>query len=81
VAIGGVDAARAAEVRATGAAGMAVVSAICGQPSVATATRRLAGAWHASTGVGQASTGVGHALTGVGDMVAGAGQPAEGAVQ
>jgi len=45
VAIGGVDADRAPAVRATGAAGIAVVSAICGQPDVAVATRRLRQAW------------------------------------
>lgn len=44
-AIGGIDAARTAEVRQTGAAGVAVVSAICGQPDVAAATRRLRTAW------------------------------------
>ena len=45
VAIGGVNADRAASVRGTGAAGMAVVSAICGQPDVPLATRRLRRAW------------------------------------
>lgn len=45
VAIGGIDAVRAVEVRQTGAAGVAVVSAICGQPDVAAATRRLRAAW------------------------------------
>jgi thiamine-phosphate pyrophosphorylase len=45
VAIGGVDADRASSVRAAGAAGIAVVSAICGQPDVAVATRRLRRAW------------------------------------
>jgi thiamine-phosphate pyrophosphorylase len=45
VAIGGVTADRAASVRAAGAAGIAVVSAICGQPDVALATRRLRQAW------------------------------------
>ena len=45
VAIGGVDADRAPSVRVTGAAGIAVVSAICGQPDVALATRRLKQAW------------------------------------
>ena len=46
VAIGGITAARAAQVRRRGAAGIAVVSAICGQPSVAAATRLLRQSWH-----------------------------------
>jgi len=50
VAIGGVDANRAASVRATNAAGIAVVSAICGQPDVALATRALRQAWNLSAG-------------------------------
>ena len=41
VAIGGIDAERAALVRSTGAAGVAVVSAICGQPDPAAAARRI----------------------------------------
>lgn len=46
VAIGGINAAgRVAQVRASGAAGVAVVSAICGQPDVAAAARRLRAAW------------------------------------
>jgi len=45
VAIGGIDAARAAVVRAQGAAGVAVVSAVCGQAEVASATRALRRAW------------------------------------
>lgn len=45
VAIGGIDAARVAEVRRCGAAGVSVVSAICGQGDVAAATRRLRAAW------------------------------------
>jgi len=45
VAIGGIDADRAALVRAQGAAGIAVVSAICGQSDVAAATRALRCAW------------------------------------
>lgn len=45
VAIGGIDVARAAEVRCCGAAGVSVVSAICGQPDVAEATRRLRVVW------------------------------------
>ncbi|QEA12695.1 thiamine phosphate synthase [Comamonas flocculans] len=45
VAIGGIDIGRVAQVRRCGAAGVAVVSAICGQPDVAAATRRLRAAW------------------------------------
>lgn len=45
VAIGGIDAARAAQVRRTGAAGVAVVSAVCGQHDVGAAVRRLRAAW------------------------------------
>ena len=45
VAIGGVDADRAALARRHGAAGVAVISAICGQPDVAAATRRIRAAW------------------------------------
>jgi thiamine-phosphate pyrophosphorylase len=45
VAIGGVDGRRAPLVRAAGAAGIAVVSAVCGQPDVAAATAALRRAW------------------------------------
>lgn len=45
VAIGGIDAARAAQVRGTGAAGVAVVSAVCGRPDVGAAVRELRAAW------------------------------------
>lgn len=45
VAIGGVTAERAGQVRAAGAAGVAVISAICGQPDVAEATARLRESW------------------------------------
>jgi thiamine-phosphate pyrophosphorylase len=45
VAIGGVNLERLAEVRGAGAAGAAVISAICGQPDVAVATRQLRAAW------------------------------------
>lgn len=48
VAIGGVDADRVADVRGHGAAGIAVVSAICGQLDPAAAARRLRQAWEAS---------------------------------
>lgn len=48
VAIGGIDAERARLVRRTGAAGIAVVSAICGRPDVVAATRRLRRAWDGS---------------------------------
>jgi thiamine-phosphate pyrophosphorylase len=45
VAIGGINLERLSQVRAAGAAGAAVVSAICGQPDVAAATRLLRAAW------------------------------------
>lgn len=45
VAIGGVTLERLPQVRRAGAAGAAVVSAICGQPDVALATRGLRAAW------------------------------------
>ena len=45
VAIGGIGLEQAVQVRATDAAGIAVVSAICGQPNVAVATRALREAW------------------------------------
>lgn len=45
VAIGGINRQRLPQVRRAGAAGAAVVSAICGQPDVAAATRALRAAW------------------------------------
>jgi thiamine-phosphate pyrophosphorylase len=45
VAIGGLDPTRAAAVRAVGGAGVAVVSAICGQADVGEATHRIRAAW------------------------------------
>jgi len=45
VAIGGITLERLPQVRRAGAAGAAVVSAICGQPDVAGATRALSAAW------------------------------------
>ena len=45
VAIGGINLQRLPQVRKAGAAGAAVVSAICGQPDVAAATRALRAAW------------------------------------
>jgi len=45
VAIGGINLQRLPQVRRAGAAGAAVVSAICGQPDVAAATRALRAAW------------------------------------
>lgn len=45
VAIGGITVGRVSQVRHAGAAGAAVVSAICGQPDVAVATRALRAAW------------------------------------
>lgn len=48
VAIGGISAEGAATLRGTGVAGVAVVSAICGQPSPGEAAARLRGAWAGS---------------------------------
>jgi thiamine-phosphate pyrophosphorylase len=48
LAIGGIDPARVAAVRRAGAAGVAVVSAICGQPDVRAATRQLRASWEAA---------------------------------
>jgi len=48
VAIGGIDAGRIAEVRATGVAGAAVVSAICAADEPAAATRELRDRWDAA---------------------------------
>lgn len=45
VAIGGIDVARVAEVRASGVAGIAVVSAICAAPDPQAAAARLRSAW------------------------------------
>lgn len=45
VAIGGISLERLPQVRASGAAGAAVVSAICGRPDVSAATRALRAAW------------------------------------
>jgi thiamine-phosphate pyrophosphorylase len=45
VAIGGITLARVPQVRRAGAAGVAVVSAICGRPDVAAATGALRAAW------------------------------------
>jgi len=45
VAIGGITPARVPALRASGVAGVAVVSAICGQPDVAAATHALRAAW------------------------------------
>ncbi len=45
VAIGGIGPGRVRPVRAAGAAGIAVVSAICGTPDPAAATRRLRAEW------------------------------------
>lgn len=58
VAIGGVDARRAAQARRAGAAGVAVVSAICGRPDVVAATRTLRQAWDEATDRALATTGV-----------------------
>ncbi len=48
VAIGGIDAARAGAVRPGAAVGVAVVSAICGQPDPAAAARGIRNAWEAA---------------------------------
>jgi thiamine-phosphate pyrophosphorylase len=50
LAIGGVDADRVPLVRATGAAGVAIVSAICGRPDVAAASRAIRAAWDRASG-------------------------------
>jgi thiamine-phosphate pyrophosphorylase len=50
VAIGGITVERVSQVRRAGAAGAAVVSAICGQPDVAAATRALRAAWDGTSG-------------------------------
>jgi thiamine-phosphate pyrophosphorylase len=50
VAIGGINLQRLAEVRGAGAAGAAVVSAICGQRYVAAATRALRAGWDEASG-------------------------------
>lgn len=55
VAIGGVQADGVPALRAAGAAGVAVVSAICGTPDVAAATRRLRAAWDGAEGAGPSS--------------------------
>lgn len=49
VAIGGIGGDRVAAVRRTGAAGVAVVSAICGRPDVASATARVRRTWDEAT--------------------------------
>ena len=49
VAIGAITGERLEQVRRAGAAGAAVVSAICGQPDVAAATRTLRAAWDAAS--------------------------------
>jgi thiamine-phosphate pyrophosphorylase len=50
VAIGGITTERLPLVRRSGAEGVAVVSAICGQPDVAGATRTLRGLWDGAAG-------------------------------
>ncbi len=49
VAIGGINADRTPIIRAAGAAGVAVVSAICGQPDVAAAAAAMRSAWDGSS--------------------------------
>lgn len=62
VAIGGITVDRVAAVAATGAAGVAVISAICGQPDVGAAARALRAAWDGA--VGRGPDGVGSAGSG-----------------
>jgi thiamine-phosphate pyrophosphorylase len=50
VAIGGITVERVPQVRKAGAVGAAVVSAICGRPDVAVATRALRAAWDGVSG-------------------------------
>lgn len=50
VAIGGINVERLAQVRRAGAAGVAVISAICGNPEVTTAARALRAAWDDASG-------------------------------
>lgn len=45
VAIGGIDASNVAQIRAAGAAGASVISAVCGQPDPAAATAALVANW------------------------------------
>lgn len=77
VAIGGITVDRVPAVAATGAAGVAVISAICGQPDVGAAARALRAAWDGAVGAGAAEAGAlgGHALGGgvVGSGAAGSG--------
>jgi thiamine-phosphate pyrophosphorylase len=49
VAIGGINLERLSQVRQAGAAGAAVVSAICGRPDVAAATSELRAAWNGAS--------------------------------
>lgn len=50
VAIGGIDLDRVPAIRDVGAAGVAVISAVCGQPDVTAATRALRAAWEGAAG-------------------------------
>jgi len=50
VAIGGITPERVGALRSRGVAGVAVISAVCGQPDVAAATRVLRQAWDGSSG-------------------------------
>lgn len=56
VMIGGITAADLPAIRAAGADGVAVVSAICGQPDVPAATAALLTAWHGEPGGADPST-------------------------
>ncbi|MFN8075398.1 MAG: thiamine phosphate synthase [Kineosporiaceae bacterium] len=57
VVIGGVDASRAAACKGAGAAGLAVVSAVCGQPDPELAARTLRTAWDEAPAPGAAHAG------------------------
>jgi thiamine-phosphate pyrophosphorylase len=63
VAIGGISGERVAQARRTGAAGVAVVSAVCGKPDVAAATRELRQWWDGAGRPVPAMTGA--TMTGV----------------
>ncbi|MBM9476351.1 thiamine phosphate synthase [Nakamurella flavida] len=66
VAIGGLGVADAAAVRAAGAVGMAVISAICGQGDPASATERLLRAWRSVPSGGSTGSPVPHHVSATG---------------
>ncbi|OZB88887.1 MAG: thiamine-phosphate diphosphorylase [Microbacterium sp. 14-71-5] len=71
VAIGGITVDRVPAVAATGAAGVAVISAICGQPDVGAAARALREAWDGAVGGRPVGGGAGAADSGLDDAAAG----------